>query len=407
MQVIFISNYINHHQKPFCDAMYERLGKDFIFIQTEPMDEERKNMGWEIDPTTIPYVMCIYEDNYKLESLMLEADVVIAGWTSKIPMVIRRMMLKKLTIRISERIYREGQWKMISPRGLKAKYLEHIRFRKKPVYLLCAGAYVPSDFALINAYPNKMFKFGYFPPMRKYNLEELFAHKDESGMIEIVFAGRFIPLKHPEYLIWLARDLIEENKRRREKSEPLLPSFRIHMVGSGEMEQTLRSMTTEYGLLDNVVFYGFQSPDKVRALMEKCHIMVFCSDNLEGWGAVVNEAMNSACAVVASAEAGAIPYLIRQWDNGVAFPVENFDRMKEAVRFLMTHGVEREAMATKAYKTIVDNWNADNAAETLVYMLEGWMQGVSRPPMDGPLSVAPVISPKNMFRKMEREGVRK
>ena len=46
MTITFISNYINHHQIPFSDALYELLGEDYHFIQTEPMEEERLAMGW-------------------------------------------------------------------------------------------------------------------------------------------------------------------------------------------------------------------------------------------------------------------------------------------------------------------------------------------------------------------------
>lgn len=409
MKVVFISNYINHHQLPFCNAMRKRLGEDFIFIQSQPMEEERKTMGWSLNLGQISYVKCLYnpEEEEECKNLIEEADVVLAGWTDRIDLVIKRMSQHKLTVRISERIYREGQWKFISPKGLAAKYKEHIRFRKDPAYLLCAGAYVASDFNLIHAYPDKMYKFGYFPTARRYHLDKLFAMKDSSGMIEIVFAGRFIKLKHPEYMVWLARDLMKENERRAAKKEPLLPRFRIHMVGNGEMEHPLRSMVTQYGLLDTVLFYGYQSPEKVRSIMERCHIHVFPSDALEGWGAVVNEAMNSGCAVVASSEAGAVPYLIKQWENGVAFSGNNYDEMKEAVRYLMTHGSEREEMANRAYHTIVDEWNADNVADTLVYMLDGWMDGLDHPPMSGPLSKAPIIKPSKMFRYMERNGGKK
>ena len=62
------------------------------------------------------------------------------------------------------------------------------------------------------------------------------------------------------------------------------------------------------------------SPEKVRSVMEKSHIFVFTSSHLEGWGAVVNEAMNSGCAVVANVQAGAVPYLIEQGVNGIAYP---------------------------------------------------------------------------------------
>ena len=45
MTITFVSNYINHHQIPFSNAMYAQSGEDYCFIQTEPMEEERRNMG--------------------------------------------------------------------------------------------------------------------------------------------------------------------------------------------------------------------------------------------------------------------------------------------------------------------------------------------------------------------------
>ena len=46
MTFTFVSNYINHHQIPLCDALYRQLGTDFTFIQTMPMERERVEMGW-------------------------------------------------------------------------------------------------------------------------------------------------------------------------------------------------------------------------------------------------------------------------------------------------------------------------------------------------------------------------
>ena len=64
MTFTFVSNYINHHQLPFCEALYKRLGKGFVFIQTMPMEAERVEMGWSVAVDEIPYVMCLYEDEY-------------------------------------------------------------------------------------------------------------------------------------------------------------------------------------------------------------------------------------------------------------------------------------------------------------------------------------------------------
>lgn len=60
MTFTFVSNYINHHQIPLCDALYERLGRGFAFIQTMPMEAERVEMGWGVAENEIPYVMCLY-----------------------------------------------------------------------------------------------------------------------------------------------------------------------------------------------------------------------------------------------------------------------------------------------------------------------------------------------------------
>ena len=42
---VMVSNYLNHHQIPFCNAMEELLRGSFAFLQTEPVEEERLRMG--------------------------------------------------------------------------------------------------------------------------------------------------------------------------------------------------------------------------------------------------------------------------------------------------------------------------------------------------------------------------
>ena len=40
-KIAFVSNYINHHQIPFCDSMYRLLEGAFVFVQTEGMETNR------------------------------------------------------------------------------------------------------------------------------------------------------------------------------------------------------------------------------------------------------------------------------------------------------------------------------------------------------------------------------
>lgn len=389
MTITFISNYINHHQIPFCNACYEKLSDDFCFIQTQPMEQERIDMGWHPDAAALPYVLCLYEEEEACRKLIMDSDILIAGWSGREDLILERLEKGKPVIRISERLYREGQWKAISPKGLLQKYKEHTRYRKEKVYLLCAGAYVPSDFHIIRAYPGKMYRFGYFPETVHYSEDQWEKLKPSDGVLHIVWAGRFIPLKHPEMMIGLAKVLKEQNI-----------DFRIHMAGSGEMEEELKKSAKEEGVLENLIFYGFLPPEKVRRIMENSHIHVFTSNHLEGWGAVVNESMNSGCVVVANVEAGAVPYLISHGENGMVYQEGNFDEMAKEVLYLATHKKERESMGRAAYETITKLWNAEHAATELLRFAEEILRGEPTPAREGPLSKAPVIAPKKMYRLM-------
>ena len=266
MTFVFVSNYINHHQIPLCEALYQELGSDYTFIQTMPMEQERVAMGWGVDVRSLPYVKCLYEAEYDCLKKIAESDVVMFGWTGREDLADSRLRSGKVTLRVSERIYREGQWKAVSPRGLAAKYREHIRYRRQNVCMLCAGAYAASDFHLIGAYHDKLFRWGYFTALRTYGEEQFANMKPCDGTLHIVWAGRFIPLKHPEYMVRLANTLHDRGYQ-----------FCIHMLGDGQMEPQIRQDVENNGLTEHFRFYGYTAPERVRDVMEKCHIHIFTS----------------------------------------------------------------------------------------------------------------------------------
>ena len=224
MKITMISNYINHHQIPFSKALCNMPGVDYCFIQTEPMEEERVKMGWGLDAKTLPFVKLLYECEEECRQLIDESDILLIGWMEREDLVKERLESGKFTIRMSERLYREGQYKFISPRGLIRKYKEHTRFRNSNVYLLCCGGYVASDFSLVKAYPNKMFRFGYFPETKIFEGTSLWNGKPSLDTVHIVWAGRFMPLKHPEFVVKLASDLKHAGY-----------AFHVHFVGGGEV----------------------------------------------------------------------------------------------------------------------------------------------------------------------------
>lgn len=389
MKVTMISNYINHHQIPFSNAFCSTEGIEYCFIQTEPMEEERVKMGWGLDPKSLPYVKLVYEEEEACKQLIMDSDILLVGWQEREDLIKPRLDAGKFTIRMSERLYREGQYKAVSPRGLMRKYREHTKYRKGNVYLLCYGAYVPSDFHIVRAYPNKMYRFGYFPETKVFEGNCLFENKPSLDTVHIVWAGRFMPLKHPEFVTRLARDLKQKGY-----------SFHIHFVGSGEMEEDLLKQREEWNLTEEITMYGFQSPARVREIMEQSHVHLFTSNHLEGWGAVVNEAMNSGCAEVVNSEVGAAPFLVQHKKNGLIYKEGSYEDFLACVLSLFENKEKITQYGKAAYESIVTEWNAETAATRILQFYENWQQGITAPPASGPLSVAPVISPRRMYKRV-------
>ena len=432
MILTFVSNYINHHQIPVSNELYRLLGKGYTFIQTEPVEEERIRMGWRDESRELSYLKLFYEEPKECRRLIMESDVVVFGGTDEESYIQPRLAAGKLVLRYSERIYKSGQWKAISPRGLKKKYEDHTRYRKAPVYLLCSGGYVASDFHLVRAYPRKMLKWGYFPATKYWDgqkkAELLDKHKE--GTVSLMWAGRFIDWKHPELPVLLAEYLKEKGY-----------AFHLSMVGGGEMDEEIRQMITEKGLEEEVTLCGYLPPEKVREMMEQTDVYLFTSDYKEGWGAVLNEAMNSGCAVLASHAIGAVPFLLKHGENGIVFESGNLRDMEEKAELLLKDAGRRRKLGEAACETIAREWNAEKAADRLVELVGrltetesahgacgrdgteevepagagdrnsrqkkiGTLQDVEELAYaEGPLSMAEVISPGKMFeRLMNRSG---
>ena len=358
-KIAFVSNYINHHQIPFCDSMYRLLEGAFVFVQTEGMEQERVQMGWHASRRP-DYVRCWYEEPEACRRLVLDCDVALFGGTDDESYIEERLRAGKPVMRVSERLYKTGQWKAVSPRGLLKKYHDHTRYRKSPVWLLCAGAYVASDFRIIRAYPGKMYCWGYFPETRRYDLDTLFSGKGygEERIPYLLWAARMIDWKHPELALETARYLKEKNL-----------VFHMDIIGDGELRSKAETLAQAYGLEEYVTFLGYQPPESVRSFMEKANIFLFTSDRQEGWGAVANEAMNSGCALVADHMIGAVPFLVRNGENGFIYE----DGKKEQLFALAEKLVEDRALCRdlgkEAYKTISQVWNGENAAGELLKLI--------------------------------------
>jgi glycosyltransferase involved in cell wall biosynthesis len=143
---------------------------------------------------------------------------------------------------------------------------------------------------------------------------------------------------------------------------------------------------------------GSMPPEAVRDHMEAANIFLFTSDFNEGWGAVLNESMNSACAVVASHAIGSVPFLLEEGKNGYIYRNGDMDSLYGRVVTLIEQPELREQMGKEAYRTLAELWNADVAAERFLALAQTLLDSKS-PNLfeEGPCSRARIL--KNWWYK--------
>jgi len=377
MKITFYSNYLNHLQIPFCNEMFKLLGDDYKFVATEPMENERVKLGWGLSEH-YPFELRSYENesiyNFCLK-LGLDSDAVITGSAPDI-FIKERLKQNKLTFRYSERFFKQGTWRLINPRLMRAMLMYHTRYRNKNLYMLCASAYTARDASIIGAYPNKAYKWGYFTEVRKYELEDLFANKNIET-IKILWCGRFLKWKHPEKAVIVMKHLKENGY-----------NCTLDFIGDGPIYDEIRTMVSSLGLDDRISFLGSMVPGKVREHMEKTNIFLFTSDRQEGWGAVLNESMNSGCAVVASQAIGSVPFLIRHGENGLIYKDNDINDLCSKVETLVRNADLRTRLGANAMRTMRELWNPKVAAERLLQLCNALLIGESIDFIEGPCSKA-------------------
>lgn len=391
MKITYVSNFMNHHQLPFSQGILSQDGVEYTFVALEAIPQERLDMGYEDMNHKYPFVLCAYDSEEKMhqaEKLIDDADVAIYG-SCPDSLIVRRTNKGKLCFKFSERYFKEGTGLLQIPHNLASAWKHLKPFEKGLLYFCCSSAYTAADLNRYTNFKGRTFKWGYFPETKKYDVAELMKRKlsvTSAGwkhpQASILWAGRLIGWKHPDASIELAASLKKKGY-----------SFKMSIIGNGEMEAQLREMIRSKGVEDCVEMLGAMSPDEVRAHMERADVFLFTSDFNEGWGAVLNESMNSGCAVVASHAIGSVPFLIKDGVNGLIYENGNQKHFEKQVCRLLDDDAYRRKMGENAYATISDTWNAQVASGRFVELAREIIKGNTAQTLfeDGPCSSAEIL----------------
>ena len=384
MDVVLFSNYINHHQLPLAQALNSLHGVNYTFVATTPFNISRAQMGYKDENKLFDFVLRTYEDEKQQEKakfLATNADIVLVGSAPDYYME-ERLKAGRITFHVSERYFKKGLSISTFPRYF-ASAMKHIRpYQSMPLYYLCSSAYTAKDVCTFANFKDRCFKWAYFTEVFASSDESISEKRKVNEVPVILWAGRFLSWKHPDAAIRVASKLKQQGY-----------SFRLDLIGGGELEKELKELTNKLNADDVVRFLGFLPPEQVRTHMEDADVYLFTSDFNEGWGAVLNEAMSCGCAVIASHACGASPYLVKDGENGFLYKDGDETQLLEKVIAVITDRNLRKRVGLQAYRDMVELWSPKVAAERLIQLNDAILHDSAETLYsEGPCSPAPILN---------------
>ena len=104
--------------------------------------------------------------------------------------------------------------------------------------------------------------------------------------------------------------------------------------------------------------------------------------------------MNSGCVVVANGQIGAVPFLLKNNQNGSIYYGNDVEKITEIVEKFLNNKELAVEFGRKAYETIIHQWSAQVAADRLVATCKKLLDRKKEFFKDGPCSKASIIVKK-------------
>lgn len=391
MNLVFYSIILNNHQANVADELWRILGDDYRFVELVAPCEGNAKGGTD-DYASRPYLLKAWlsEEAWQ-EALRLArtADCCVFSGLSALPFEKERMRLGLLSFDMSERWMKRGWLNALSPtiRRMVMAYWQG-GWARKPIYKLCNGAFVCPDQLKLRTFSDKCYKWGYFTQVGDFDVEALL-DVSTTNITPLMWCSRYLSWKHPELPVLAAKRLKDRGYR-----------LVIDMYGTGEHEERTRRLAHDVDVEDVVRFKGTLPNDQLMAEMRRHEIFLFTSDRNEGWGAVANESMANGCALVASDAIGSVPYLVKDGENGLMFrsaatnsSFDNVDEsalndLTEKVMWLLDNKPKLNEIRKNAVLTMQKTWSPENAARSLLQLINDLRNGKDSSIMDGPCSKA-------------------
>lgn len=374
LSVVYATSTMIHYTRNLCDEFIaNKHVKQFKLIITESLGSKYTSMGVDGSTSGIDYLIDAREDPQSAKEAILNSDLVI-GQYCVTEWLRERIKTNKTTFIISERVFKQYDSPIINRIKNAARWLKYKKillsnsFFRENVYYLLIGKYAFSDYIKLGVKADHILCFGYFPKVAVNTDKKVRANDN----IHLLWVGRLVTWKHPEYAIETCFYL-------KEKGYPV----DLLMIGGGPLEDEMKrqSMDKEY-----IKVLGGVPTDFVRQSMRDSDIYLFTSNQGEGWGVVLNEAMSEEMVVIGSDSAGSTGLLIQDGINGFIYKNDNLSQLKEKTEYAVVNKKMFDKIGREAQKTIRDTWNARVAVDNVISQYYTIQSGEKPKKLKGPAS---------------------
>lgn len=311
MKLIFFQNCVSPHQIPYIKELADNNQIEAVTLIVPRYDySERQRMGWDNkdlldnnrikllykpNENTIKEIFCNNEGSYCFFS-GIRADRDVYTW-----------FIKSLSFKIKRYIITEPPFTYNKP-----IWMHYIRFFLKDYKYVkyINGVFGIGDDA-VKYYKNISKKWKVFPFQYVTEHNER-VKKAPSGELKLLFVGSLSKRKNVKIVIEALKGLKD---------------VRFTVIGDGEEKLKLEEMAKMNKV--SVYFLGTKSMKEIPTIMQEHDVLVLPSLH-DGWGAVVNEAMDLGLYTIVSDKCGA-RMMIVQGRTGDIFISNNMNSLKESI----------------------------------------------------------------------------
>ncbi len=172
--------------------------------------------------------------------------------------------------------------------------------------------------------------------------------------------SRLLPLKGQDFLLHGFAALLRK-----------LPQATLLLVGDGKFTDELKALVRELGIVEQVVFTGFES--RAREIIASLDVLVQPS-KFDSFGRTIGEAMRLKTPVIAT-DVGGIREIIRPGENGLLVPYGDVEALAVALADLKTDQVLHSKLVAKGVITVAETLDLDSSTRELEAIMDRVVEG--------------------------------